>query len=870
MDAKRWSILQETFDSFADMQPEEKAQALRALSETDPGMATEVGELLEEDASARPLLDVNIESLLHEALQYGDTSSVVDSRIGPYRILRLLGEGGMGVVYLAERTDIGGCVAIKLLRDAWLSPIRRERFAMEQQMLGLLRHPSIARIYDAGTTKEGTPWFVMEFSDGVPISEYFAGRDSTGREIVRLVGAVCETVRYAHSLAIIHRDLKPSNILVTEDGQIKLLDFGIAKQMDLVNRGSTVTTAGFRLFTPAYAAPELQSENKVGVFTDIYSMGVILYQLITRKMPFPEGGLGERTPQRPSKVQASAGIESRLALSKSEWGDIDAICAKALNKEAENRYGSMDALIADIDAFLDDRPLAARRNAVLYTSRKFLYRNRLSVLSVTVGLLIVIAGTLLFTVRLAKARDAAARARDQAVTEAARSARVQRFTESLFTGGANYDYPPPGIKVTQMLDRGRSEALQITGDSQLQAAMLQSVGTAYLSLARYADAEPLLKKAQPVICAANKSLQCADVEDALAETLFEANTGAEIVNLSKDALQIKRQNLTANDPSLANGMVDVGLAYAEAGDPQQAKNFFGEAVTTASAYRHPTRELAFALDQFAMFGFPYNDPRAMEYARRSEQINKQLFGEHSFEYARSEAYVGEVLYNYGRYEEAERFDRAALAVVQAWSGPEEPITVRYILNLARVLAQEKKLDEAKKLLTHALEVTTKSDLPSTLEESDEYFHLGFTEFQQADLDAAERHYAAAVSLADQHLTVNQQLVDLSELGLGTIYDMHGEYTRAESTIRLVLTTTNYAKSYVGVAGSALLGHVLLHERRFAESEVAIQPAYTWFTHDSTMRPHTAMAYTDLAEDEKHLGRPLEAAKILAELRAHPK
>ena len=453
MDVQRWSSLQETFDHLVDMATEDQAHALRELSATDPAMAEEVQGLLEEDASGQQLPEMNIESLLQAALHNGGAPWPDEGQIGPYRILRLLGEGGMGVVYLAERTDIAGFVAIKLLRDAWLSPLRRERFGIEQQMLGLLKHPSVARIYDAGTTKDGTPWFVMEFSDGVPINEYLAARNATGREVARLVRAICDTVRYAHSLAIIHRDLKPSNILVAEDGQIKLLDFGIAKQMDIVNRGSTVTTAGFRLFTPAYAAPELQNENKVGVFTDVYSLGVILYQLVTGALPFPEGGTSDRLLQRPSKLGTSVDPDNRLALSANEWADIDAICMKSLDKEAENRYGSMDAMIADIDAFVEDRPLAARKNAVISTTtRKFLYRNQLPVLSTALALLLIIIGTVLFTVRLARARDAAARARDQAVAEAVRSERVQHFTESLFTGGESYGYPPPGIKVAEMLD----------------------------------------------------------------------------------------------------------------------------------------------------------------------------------------------------------------------------------------------------------------------------------------------------------------------------------------------------------------------------------------------------------------------------------
>ena len=869
MDVERWSTMRETFDQLADMQPEDQVQALRALAKSDPAMAEEVRELLEEDASGQQLPEMNLESLLREALHTDDATWPNDGRIGPYRIIKLLGEGGMGVVYLAERTDIAGYVAIKLLRDAWLSPVRRQRFAIEQQLLGLLKHPSIARIYDAGTTKDGTPWFVMEFSDGVPITEYLRNRAFTAREMMKLLGTVCETVRYAHSLAIIHRDLKPSNILVTGDGQIKLLDFGIAKQMDMVNRGSTATTAGFRLFTPAYAAPELQSENKVGVFTDIYSIGVILYQLLTGILPFPEGNLGDRAPQRPSKVNVAADPQNRLALSKSEWADLDAICLKALEKEAESRYGSMDALISDIDAILDDRPLNARKNALLYTTRKFLYRNRLPVLSITLGLLIVVAGTVLFTIRLASARDASARARDQAVSEAAHSARVQRFTESLFTGGETYGYPPPGIKVTQMLDRGRSEAFQINGDPQLQAAMFQSVGTAYNSLSRYSDAEPLLKRAQQVVCASGPSLQCADIEDSLGEAIGEHDSSAESVALTKDALQIKQEKLTANDPSVVDAMMEVAWAVASQ-DPAQAQSLFGRVIAIESAYGHPSRNLAFALSGFALYGFAHNDPRALEYAERGAQMNQQLFGRDSYEFAQSEAGIGEILYNFGRYKESEWYLHSALVGVQAWSGTNEPITVRYMLRLIDVLVLEGKFRETRELLLRVLTILEKSDPPSSLLESQAYFDLGLMEFQQGRLKAAEGYYELVVSLAHQHLAIDEVCLEYSELGLATIYDKRGEYSRAESMIRQVLAATKLKATYVVVAGHALLGHVLLHEGKPAEAEVELQPAYAWFSHDSTMRPHTVMTYQDLAEAERRLGRPREAARFIAELSTHPK
>ena len=179
MDVRRWSTLQSAFNRMAELAPDEQASALRELEDSDPALANDIRELLEEDARGQQLPEMNVECLLTEALHRDDLAWPVQSQIGPYRLIKLLGEGGMGVVYLAERPDIAGHVAIKLLRDAWLSPARRQRFAIEQQMLGLLNHPSVARIYDAGTTNDGTPWFAMEFSDGATITEYLRSRTHT-------------------------------------------------------------------------------------------------------------------------------------------------------------------------------------------------------------------------------------------------------------------------------------------------------------------------------------------------------------------------------------------------------------------------------------------------------------------------------------------------------------------------------------------------------------------------------------------------------------------------------------------------------------------------------------------------------------------
>jgi tetratricopeptide (TPR) repeat protein/tRNA A-37 threonylcarbamoyl transferase component Bud32 len=869
MDVKQWNTLREAFNALVEMSPVDQKRALGELYDNNPTIAAEVEELLEEDAYGKGLPEMNIEQLLADASRCDDSESTTQSQIGPYRVIRLLGEGGMGVVYLAERTDIGGYVAIKLLRDAWLSPVRRERFAVEQQMLGLLNHPSIARIYDAGTTQEGTPWFVMEFADGVTITEYLRIHAQTAREKVKLFRVVCETVRYAHSHAIIHRDLKPSNILVTRDGRIKLLDFGIAKQMDLVNRGNNATTAGLRLFTPAYAAPELQSENDVGVFTDIYSLGVILYELLAGAPP-PDGGLRRRELQRPSTSAIRDGSSVELALGKDAWRDIDAICMKALDPEAESRYGSTDALIYDLDAFLEDRPLIARKRAFLYTAGKFARRNRVALLSVTLGLLLIVSATVLFTIRLARARDAAARARDAAVLAAAHSERIQRFTETLFTGGASYGSPPPGIKVTEMLDRGRSEALQMTGDPQLQTAMLRILGTAYLNLGHYGDAEPLLRRAQQESCTSIGSLECADIEVALGQVISKHGSMLESETLLKDALQIKQKMLPVKDLSIADTMLDLGWVTGLEGDFVGAKDLFTKALAIASADGRPSRQLAEAMDAYGQYAYSYNDPRVMQYEEQSAQMTKQLFGADSYDYAESEASLGNTATNLGKYDQAEQYYRRALTAVQAWSGAEEGIVVRYLNKLGFILSLEGKFSESEALFLHSLAILSRDETPPSLELCNANFYLGYIKQQQGNLRAAEDYFNSVVAVAHQHHAVAEVDLELSELGLATIYAKRGAFRRSETVIRQVLATTRQEASYTGVAAHALLGHALLREGRVREAEPELQKAYQWFSHDPTIRPQTVQTYQDLSETESRLHRPQEAARIRMELRNHPK
>jgi eukaryotic-like serine/threonine-protein kinase len=316
MDSHRWQQVQNLFHECVDLPKEERNTFLDTACAEDEVLRNEVLALLEVDSEDHSMLDGSMASIAHQVLAVADGGPLEGQELGPYVLKKLLGEGGMGVVYLAERKDLRNVVAIKVLRDAWLSPARRERFASEQRLLAQLTHPSIARLYDAHTLPDGTPCFVMEHVEGLPITAYCREHRCSVERCLQLFRQVCEAVQYAHAHAVIHRDLKPSNILVKADGTVRLLDFGIAKQLQVPGAAIDQTRTLLQLMTPAYAAPEQIRGGTVGVQTDVYSLGVILYELLAGKLPFDLSNLTpgeaaiittEHDPGRPSAAARESG-----------------------------------------------------------------------------------------------------------------------------------------------------------------------------------------------------------------------------------------------------------------------------------------------------------------------------------------------------------------------------------------------------------------------------------------------------------------------------------------------------------------------------------------------------------------------------------
>jgi len=494
MDSEKWMRAQSIFHEAADKSPAARADLVKAECGSDEMLTGVVLRMLEEDARGNSVLDEGLGSTVSQLLD-GETSRVPHQMFGPYKLLRLLGEGGMGVVYLAERGDLGSKAAIKILRDSALSPMRRQRFEVEQQMLAHLNHPSIARLYDADTLEDGTPFIVMEYVEGSPLNIYVERRQLSINDLLRLVRSICEAVQYAHAQAIIHRDLKPSNILVTDDGAVKLLDFGISKHMPPGDNGNGNTATAFRLLTPAYSAPEQIRGAPTGIQADVYSLGVILYERIAGRLPFDLSNqtpgqierIIEREEPKPPSYFGKLHNTASWRIADLAWSELDTLCLTAMHKDQKQRYQSVEALIRDLDHYLKREPLEARPDSIRYRASKFVGRNRRALTWLTMTTMVLMAIAAYSTIRIAKARRATE-------AEVARTQQIQRFMLNLFNGG-DVEAPSEDLRVTTLLDRGVQQAQMLEQDPETAAQLAQTLAGIYTSLGKVDRADPLLQSA---------------------------------------------------------------------------------------------------------------------------------------------------------------------------------------------------------------------------------------------------------------------------------------------------------------------------------------------------------------------------------------
>ncbi len=819
MESSRWEKMQALFHAASEIEGAKQAEYLRAECGGDVELIDDVLAMIEEDRGTAGPLDGRVEDLAGRALGEGVAEG---QRIGPYRIERVLGEGGMGTVFLASRADLGSVAAIKVLRDAWISPSRRRRFAEEQRMLAQLNHPGIARLMDADTLADGTPYFVMEHVDGMALDKYCAAGRRSLEERLRIFRDVCEAVRFAHQHAVIHRDLKPSNILVTAAGVVKLLDFGIAKQADTYEMNADHTRTGLRLLTPAYASPEQFRGERVGIHSDVYSLGVVLYELLTGRLPFdmskssPVEALAmvsEREAVRPSLVarrvrEQSDGKGAEEEASAAAWADLDVLCLKAMHKDVGQRYGSVEALMRDVDHYLEREPLEARPDTLGYRLSKFVRRRRAEVAAAAAVAVAVTGLVGYFLVRLAGERNAA-------LEEAARTQRVQRFMLNLFEGGDKEAGPSKDLTVATLIDRGAREARILDRDPAVQAELYQTLGEIYHKQGNLEQANALLNES----LARRRATQGAGASEALVSLGLLRVDQAKLDEAEKfvrEGLDRSRRELPAGHPAIASATDALGRVLEEKGAYDKAIPVLEEAVRLRSETGASKADLAASLYELSNAHFYAGHyAEAEKLNLRVLAMNREIYGEQHPRVAECLVNLGAIQQDLGHYKEAEKYHRQALAITRGFYGENHHRTASGMTMVARALVFQERFDEAVEMLRQALTVQERvfgavhPRVASALNE------LGNSWIKLKRFDEAKAAFRRVVAIYREVYGEQHYLIGIGTSNLGSAHMAAQENAEAEKLFReaVAMFERTQGPDHINTAiGRIKLGRTLLRRK----------------------------------------------------------
>lgn len=487
--AGQWRKIKEIFASVVDVEPEARSEFLRRACGDDAKLKREVESLLAAHEEASSFIEKNVFDLNLTAGANG--ASLIGKQFGHYRILREIGRGGMGMVFLAERDDgeFRRKVAVKIVRQSFSDEVLENRFRRERQILASLNHPNVARLFDGGVTPEGLPYLVMEYVEGETLTDFAENRDLSIEQRLRLFLKICSAVAYAHRNLIVHRDIKPSNIIVNEDGEPKLLDFGLAKILDDNLADGDQTKTAFRAFTPSYASPEQILGKNITTASDVFSLGVVLYELLTNQKPFHyENKSFEEILQivdsteapKPSRTQAlefnTDGKKHGRTVASKELlgGDLDNIVLTALRKEPERRYQTVEQLAQDVERYLNGLPILARPNTFGYRAAKFIRRHRAGVFAALIVFFSLVTG-------LATAIWQANVARRQKTIAEKRFNDVRQLSNSLlFELSPKIERLPGSTEAREILVKRALEYLdRLAQEAQEDAGLQSELASAY-------------------------------------------------------------------------------------------------------------------------------------------------------------------------------------------------------------------------------------------------------------------------------------------------------------------------------------------------------------------------------------------------------
>jgi serine/threonine protein kinase/predicted negative regulator of RcsB-dependent stress response len=732
LNPERWSLIGPFLDRALDLEGEARDAWLASLQESDADIAADLRSLLAE----------------HEALQSSDfleqsvpqagglNAPITGQQLGAYRLLSVIGEGGMGSVWLAERCDgrFEGQAAIKLLNLALMGPAGQERFRREGDILARLSHPHIARLADAGVSPTGQPYLVLEYVEGRPIDRYCDDHALDVSARVRLILDVLDAVAHAHANLIVHRDVKPPNVLVTADGRVKLLDFGIARLIeddgdpDAPTRGaaSALTRHGGAALTPAYAAPEQLTGGQVTTATDVYALGVLLYVLLTGQHPAGASlrspaqlvrAIVDTAPPRMSEVVAASGGQADALAQCAAWraatparlkrrlqGDLDVIVARALKKHAADRYASVTALADDLRRSLRHEPIRARPDTLRYRMASFVQRHRTGVASSAGVVLLIAALTTFYTTRLATERD-------RARLEAQKAAKVSALLTGLFTGADPYatreTLGEPSVRA--LLDAG-AERLQkeLAGEPELQAEIMTVLGRVYQRLGQHDKAQALLEQALSLGRQAGglENRRVAETLNDLGALLDEKGDYAAAAPVLEEALAMRRRLLGKEDKDLAVTLVELARVYVDRQQTDRAEPLLREALAIRrKVFGDAARETATSLSDLGLLLWRRGDSAgAGPLLRQCLAITRNVLAADHPDVATATDNVSLIEIDLGHYADAEALSRRALEIYRSSVGSTHPSVAASLNTLAQALREQGRLDEAAAALDEAIAI----------------------------------------------------------------------------------------------------------------------------------------------------------------------
>ncbi len=865
MQNEKWEKIIEVFNSALDeKESERRAFVEMQMNGEDEDALQEVLELLSSHEESEDFIEEPPSELAAEVFENGNRSSI-GKTIGVYKIEKEIGHGGMGTVFLATRSDkeFDQKVAIKLLKRGMDTDAIILRFRYERQILAELNHPNIARLLDGGTTKNGLPYFVLEYIEGVPITEYCEQKKLELTERLKLFRQVCDAISYAHQNLIVHRDIKPNNILVNKEGVPKLLDFGIAKVLQTDSDTTNLTVAGERLMTPKYASPEQVKGEPITTATDVYSLGVLLYELLTGTLPYKiesaspkqiEEIISEKEPTLPSK---EINPKSEIQNPKSLKGDLDNIALMALEKEPSKRYQNVGEFSSDIGRYLKGLPVIARKNTFVYRATKFVRRNAIAV---------AVAG--IFSVFLIGFLINSQVQANRIAKEQKRSEKVLVFMKDIFKGNDPANAGKNDVSAREILDRGvlKIES-ELKNEPDVQAELFDTVGQVYQSLGEYEKAETLLEKslqirrdffgenskeiAQTLLHLGDVQRVRAKFDDAeknlkksleirrnlfgekskevipalygLVSMNFDKKDFKTAESLAKERLEISRANFGDNHKETVGSLRDLGDVQMNLNELENAEKNIREAVKIGDSLENLSEEVIDSNILLArlLFFKKREFEESKKLLNKSQKLGKEFYGEthpQMIWILTNQAFHSE---EQKKYDDAIEITNEIIDLQKKLYGEKHSLIASAINRKASFYFRKEDWDEAEKFWQDALKMrkeTLGEKHPSVTEILS---NLGLVSFEKGEYKKATETFESSLEIQRETMKETDYQIGFSLIGLGKSMTADGQAKNAEAILRKgvgILENSFFKNTWYFADAQAELGFCLVKLNKFAEAE----------------------------------------------------